>query len=83
MMKLQKKIYLIFYFKFSPETFGNVRVLFFLLDHQDSLLPERNHGGQDGELVDVGVEVVEPELVHRQEGSGPSHSSTAVHQDCP
>ena len=74
---------MIFHLIFSPETLGNVGILFFLLDHQASLPSEGNHRGQDGELVDVGVEVVQPELVHRQEGSGPSHSSAAVHQDCP
>ena len=82
-MKLKEKIDLIFHLKFSPEALGDVGVLFFLLDHQASLLPEGNHRGQDGELVDVGVEVVEPELVHRQEGSGPSHTGAAVNQDCP
>ena len=76
-------IHMIFHLKFSPEALGDVGILFFLLDHQASLPPEGNHGGHDGELVDVGVEVVQPELVHRQEGSGSSHTSTAVHQDCP
>ena len=74
---------MIFHLKFSPEALGDVGILFFLLDHQTSLPPEGNHGGHDGELVDVGVEVVQPELVHCQEGSSPSHTSTAVHQDCP
>ena len=83
MMKLQEKIDMIFHSKFSPEALGDVGILFFLLDHQASLPPEGNHGGHDGELIDVGVEVVQPELVHRQEGSGSSHTSTAVHQDCP
>ena len=44
--------------------------------------PECNHGRHDGELLDIGVEEVEPELVHRQISSGPSNSSTAVDQDC-
>ena len=73
---------MIFHFNFSPEALGNVGVLFLLLDHQASLPPEGNHSGQDGELVDVGVEEVEPQLVHGQEGSRPSDSSTAVDQDC-
>ena len=74
-------IHMIFHLKFSPEALGDVGILFFLLDHQASLPPEGNHGGHDGELVDVGVEVVQPELVHRQEGSGPSHAGAAVHQN--
>ena len=83
MIKLQEKIYVKFHFNFSPEALGNVGVLFLLLDHQASLSPEGNHSGQDGELVNVGVEEIEPELVHCQEGSRPSDSSTAVDQDCP
>ena len=72
---------MIFHLNISPETLGNVGILFFLLDHQASLPSEGNHRGQDGELVDVGVEVVQPELVHRQEGPGSSHAGAAVHQD--
>ena len=64
-MKLQNRlIQIIFHQKCSPEALGNVGILFPLLDHQASLPPECNHGGQDGELVDVGVEVVQPELVN-------------------
>ena len=44
--------------------------------------PECNHGRHDGELLDIGVEEVEPELVHRQISSGPSNPGTAMDQDC-
>ena len=65
-----------------PEAFGNVGILFLLLDHQAPLLPQLKHGGEDRELSNVGVDVVEPELVHRQERSGSPNSCTAVDQDC-
>ena len=64
-----------------PEAFGNVGILFLLLNHQASLLPQLKHGGEDRELSDVGVDVVEPELVHRQERSGSPNSCAAVDQD--
>ena len=64
-----------------PETLCNVGILLFLLNHKAPLPPQGEHGGKDGELLHVGVDVVEPELVHRQEGSGPSHSGAAVHQN--
>ena len=83
MMQLQEKIDMMIHLKFSPEALGDVGVLFFLLDHQASLPPEGNHRGHDGELVDVGVEVVQPELVHRNEGPSPSNSSTAVDENRP
>ena len=66
----------------SPETLGNVGVLLFLLDHKAPLPPQSEHSGEDGELLHVGVNVVEPELVHRQEGACSSNSCAAVHQDC-
>ena len=44
--------------------------------------PECNHCGHDGELLDVGVEEVEPQLVHCQVRSGSSNPGTAVDQDC-
>ena len=66
----------------SPETLGNVGVLLFLLDHEAPLPPQSEHSGEDRELLDVGVDVVEPELVHGQEGARPSNSCAAVHQDC-
>ena len=47
-----------------PEALGNVGILLFLLDHQAPLLPQLKHGGEDGELLDLRVDVVEPELVH-------------------
>ena len=65
----------------SPDTFRNVSVLLFLLNHQASLLPQFEHSGIEGKLSDVGVDVVEPELVHRQERSGSPNSCTAVDQD--
>ena len=65
-----------------PEAFGNVGILFLLLDHQAPLLPQLKHGGEDGELLDLRVDVVEPELVHGQERSSSSYSSTAVDEDC-
>ena len=55
--------------------------MFLLLNHQASLLPQLKDGGEDRELPDVGVDVVEPELVHRQERSSSSYSGTAVDQD--
>ena len=66
----------------QPETLCNVGILFFLLNHKAPLPPEGEHSGEDGEVLDVGVDVVQPELVHRQEGSSSSHSGTAVYQDC-
>ena len=65
----------------KTETLCNVGILLFLLNHKAPLPPQGEHGGKDGELLHVGVHVVEPELVHRQEGSGPSHSGAAVHQN--
>ena len=65
-----------------PEAFGNVGILFLLLNHQASLLPQLKDSGKDRELSYVGVDVVEPELVHRQERSGSSNPGTAVDQDC-
>ena len=65
----------------KPERLCDVGILLFLLNHKAALPPQSEHGGEDGELLHVGVDVVEPELVHRQEGSGPSYSSAAVHQD--
>ena len=65
-----------------PETFCNVSVLLFLLNHQASLLPHLEHSGIEGKLPDVGVDVVEPELVHRQERSGSSYPSTTMDQYC-
>ena len=64
-----------------PEALGDVGVLLFLLDHQAPLLPQLEHGGEDGELLDLRVDVVEPELVHGQEGACSSNTSTAVDQD--
>ena len=66
----------------SPETFCNVSILLFLLNHKAPLLPELEHSGIKGKLSDVGVDVVEPELVHRQERSGSPNSCAAVDQDC-
>ena len=43
---------------------------------------ECDHGGHDGELLDVGVGEVEPELVNRQVRSCSSNSGTTVDQDC-
>ena len=47
-----------------PEALSDVGILLLLLDHQAPLLPQLEHGGEDGELLDLGVDVVEPELVH-------------------
>ena len=47
-----------------PEALCNVGILLLLLNHLAPLLPQLKHGGEDGELLDVGVDVVEPELVH-------------------
>ena len=47
-----------------PEALSDVGILLFLLDHQAPLLPQLKHGGEDGELLDLRVDVVEPELVH-------------------
>ena len=69
--------------KHQPETFGNVGVLFLLLDHQTTLPPHRKHGVHDGQLGDLRVEVLQPELVHSDEGASPSDSGTAVDQNCP
>ena len=66
----------------QPETLCNVGILFFLLNHKAPLPPEGEHRGKDGEVLHVGVDVVQPELVHRQEGSSSSPSGTAVYQDC-
>ena len=83
-MKLWKKAFICFlFFKYQPETFGNVGVLFLLLDHQTALPPHRGHGVHDGQLGDLRVEVVQPELVHRDEGPGPSDSGAAVDKNCP
>ena len=65
-----------------PETFCNVSVLLFLLDHKTPLLPQLEHSGIKGKLSYVGVDVVEPELVHRQERSSSPNSCTAVDQYC-
>ena len=65
-----------------PEAFGNVGILLLLLNHQASLLPQLKDSGEDRELSNVGVDVVEPELVHRQERSCSSNPSTAVDQYC-
>ena len=83
MMKLKDKHDLTLLLLFSePETLCNVGILLFLLDHKAPLPPEGEHRGKDGEVLHVGVDVVQPELVHRQEGSSSSHSGTAVYQDC-
>ena len=82
----------------SPEALGYVGVLLLLLDHkapQDKKMEKQkknenqsphpsecNHCGHDGELLDIGVEEVEPELVNRQISSGSSNPGTAVDQDC-
>ena len=65
-----------------PEALSDVGILLFLLDHQAPLLPQLEHGGEDGELLDLGVNVVEPELVHCQERSSSPNSCTAVDQYC-
>ena len=54
-------------FQISPQTLGNIDVLLFVLNHLTPLPPQRDHNGQDGQLLHVRVEVVEPELVHHQE----------------
>ena len=66
----------------QPETLCNVDILLFLLNHEAPLLSEGKHGGKDRELLDVWVDVVEPELVHSQKGPRPSNSCAALHQDC-
>ena len=79
----EKKVLGFSYSKHQPETFGNVGVLFLLLDHQTTLPP---HGGDrvhDGQLGDLRVEVVQPQLVHSDEGARPTNSGTAVNQNCP
>ena len=83
MMKLKQQQYYLGFLELltQPETLCNVGILLFLLNHKAPLPPQGEHGGKDGELLHVGVGVVEPELVHRQEGSGPSHSGAAVHQN--
>merc|ERR1719378_1787367 len=65
----------------ETEALCNVGILLFLLNHQASLPPQGEHGGKEGELLHVGVDVVEPELVHRQEGPGSSYAGAAVHQN--
>ena len=80
-MKAEKSISLSIWLT-QPETLCNEDILLFLLHHEAPLLPEGKHCGEDGELLDVGVDVVEPELVHGQEGARPSNSCAAVHQDC-
>ena len=83
-MKLGDKFFLRFsFFKHQPETFGNVGVLLLLLDHQTALPPHCDHGVHDGELGDLRVEVVQPELVHCNEGPSPSNSSAAVDENRP
>ena len=83
-MKLGGKFVFRFsFFKHQPETFGNVGVLFLLLDHETALPPHRDHGVHDGELGDLRVEVVQPELVHCNEGPRPSNSGAAVDENCP
>ena len=79
----EKALHTSHFFNFSPipETLCDVGILLFLLNHKTPLPPQGEHGGKDGELLHVGVHVVEPELVHRQEGSGPSNSGAAVHQN--
>ena len=50
---------------FKPERLCDVGVLLFLLNHKAALPPQGEYGGEDGELLHIGVDVVEPELVHR------------------
>ena len=66
----------------SPETFCNVSILLFLLNHEPPLLPQLEYSGKEGKLSDVGVDVVEPELVHRQERSSSPNSCAALDQYC-
>ena len=82
MIKLKDKHDFTFILLFSePETLCYVGILLFLLDHKTPLPPEGEHSGEDGELLHARVDVVQPELVHRQEGSSSSHSGAAVHQN--
>ena len=66
----------------QPEASGNVNILFLLLNHQTTLSSEGDYQGKDREVCHVGVEVVQPELVHRQKGSRSSHSRATMYQDC-
>ena len=65
----------------EAEALGDVGVLHALLHHQAPLAPQGDHGGEQGEAVDVGVVVVVPQLVQRKEGPRSTHSCTAVNQD--
>ena len=81
--KTEEKALIWHFSVFKPDRLCDVGVLLFLLNHKAALPPQGEHSGKDRELVDLGVDVVEPELVHRQEGSSPSHTGAAVNQDCP
>ena len=79
-MKLKKKA-LTFYFHIQqcqPETFGDVGVLLFLLNHQTALPPHSEHGVHDVQLGHLHVEEVQPQLVNCDEGPCPSDASAAV-----
>ena len=65
----------------EAEALGDVHVLHHLLHHQAPLLPQGEHGGEQGEAVDLLVVVVGPQLVQGQERAGSSNSGAAVHQD--
>ena len=62
----------------QPETFGDIGVLLFLLNHQTALPPHSEHGVHDVQLGHLHVEEVQPQLVHCDEGPCPSDARAAV-----
>ena len=66
-----------------PEASCNIDILLFLLDHQAPLPPQFEHCVLDGQLLNVGVLDVHPELEDGNVGARSPNPCTTVHQDWP